>query len=367
MKFKSKNTSVFFSELILKVDNYIAAKGGNRFADKSIFIKGTILIASWLSCYLLLVFADLNVFISVLLLMGMGCSAVMIVFNIVHDASHKVLFKNQAYNRLAVYLGDLMGMNSYIWNIRHNVQHHTFTNIAGGDILLDNIPLIRVSPFQKKMLIHKYQVWYSPVLYLVYSIFWVFFLDFTFFARKEMGNHKNIRHSQSEWFKLFFFKTFYVAYMILVPVLVIKIPFAQVMAGFLIYHISAGILLSSVVLLGHCVEDVQYVAPDAEGIIQNSWMQHEWDTTADCATGSRLLHWVSGGLNTHLAHHLFPKICHCHYYDITKIIKEHCKENEVHYLHHNFSAAVVSHFKFLNIQAHAPDYTKPSLNNLSIT
>ena len=351
MKFKSKNTSDFFSELTCKIENYISEKGGNRFGNRNVFIKGVLLICLYISCYTAILLFHDQQFLSILLLMVMGFVAVMIVFNIVHDASHNVLFKNPDYNRIAVYFGDLMGMNSYIWNIRHNMQHHTFTNIVGGDILLDSVPLIRVSQYQKKYSFQKYQALYAPLLYAVYSIFWVFVLDLSFFLRKEMGNIKNIRHSRAEWLKLFFFKSFYLVYMILIPVLVINISLTQVIAGFFIYHGAAGLLLSSIVVLGHCVEEVQYVEPDANGLINNSWMQHEWDTTSDCATNSRLLHWISGGLNTHLAHHLYPKICHCHYYDITRIIKEHCKEKEVRYPHHNFIEAIISHFRFLKKQA----------------
>jgi linoleoyl-CoA desaturase len=351
MKFKSKNTSDFFSELTSKVEKYISEKGGNRFGNRSVFLKGIVLIGLYISCYTVLLLFHKNPFLSVVLLMTMGFTAVMIVFNIVHDASHNVLFKKAVYNRVAVYFGDLMGMNSYIWDIRHNIQHHTFTNVVGGDILLDSVPLIRISPYQKKYFFQKYQAIYAPLLYAVYSIFWVFVLDFTFFLKKEMGNIKNIRHSRAEWLKLFFFKTFYLAYMIVIPVWFFNISVAHVIAGFFIYHAAAGLLLSSVVVMGHCVEDVQYVEPDANGVINNSWMQHEWDTTSDCATNSRLLHWISGGLNTHLAHHLYPKICHCHYYDITRIIKEHCKEKEVRYPHHNFTDAIISHFRFLQKQA----------------
>jgi len=351
MKFKSKNTNDFFSELTRKVEDYISEKGGNRYGNRSVFIKGFLLICLYISCYIALLRFNDKTFLSIILLMMMGSVAVMIVFNIVHDASHKVLFKNAAYNRLAVYFGDLMGMNSYIWNIRHNIQHHTFTNIVGGDILLDSVPLIRISPYQKKYSFQKYQALYAPFLYAVYSIFWVFVLDLSFFMRKEMGNIKNIRHTRAEWLKLFFFKSFYLGYMIIIPVWLIHIPLTNVIAGFFIYHAAAGLLLSSIVVMGHCVEDVQYVEPDANGVINNSWMQHEWDTTSDCATNSRLLHWISGGLNTHLAHHLYPKICHCHYYDITRIIKEHCKEKDIRYPHHNFTDAIISHFRFLKKQA----------------
>lgn len=175
MKFKSKNDSDFFTELIKKVNAHIDAKGGNRFGNTNIYIKALFLVILYCSSYVVLLSRSLNTVLSVLLVALMGLTAVMIVFNVVHDASHNVLFKNKLHNRIAAYFGDLMGMNSYIWNIRHNIQHHTFTNVAGGDVLLDSIPFIRVSPQQKKYSMHKYQPWYVPVLYIFYSIFWVFF------------------------------------------------------------------------------------------------------------------------------------------------------------------------------------------------
>ena len=353
MKFKSKNDSDFFSTLIQKVDDYMEKKGGNRFADSSIYIKGAFLIALYISSYILLLSGTLNTILSVLFVMIMGLSGVMIVFNIVHDASHNVLFKNRSLNRTLAYFGDLMGMNSYIWNIRHNIQHHTFTNVAGGDVLLDSIPFIRVSPQQKKFAMHKYQVFYVPVMYMLYSIFWVCFIDINMFRQKQMGNYTNMKHSWQEWTKLIFFKSFYIFYMIAFPAWIVNIPLSTVLVGFLIYHIVAGLLLSTVVVLGHCVEGAEYTAPDENGIIQNSFMQHEWNATYDCSTNSRLLHWITGGLNTHLAHHLFPKLCHCHYLAVTKIIKEHCSEYNVKYQHYSFGDAIVSHLNFLRIQANA--------------
>ena len=353
MKFQNKNTDLFFDELNKKVAAHFTIKNIDRFANRGVLIKAVLLVLMYFGSYALLLSGKFNTTQSIILLVLMGITAVMIVFNIVHDASHKSLFKNQSLNKAVVYLGDLVGMNSYIWNIRHNMQHHSFTNIVGGDILLDNIPLLRVSPYQKKLWFHRFQSGYAPLLYAVYSIFWVFFLDLSFFLRKKMGNLKNIRHSRAEWLKLFSFKSVYIIYMIIIPWLILKIPAGTVLTGFLIYHVAAGLLLSMVVVLGHCVEGPQYVAPDENDIIQNSWMQHEWDTTSDCATDSRIMHWITGGLNTHIAHHLFPKICHCHYYEITKIIKKHCAGNNVHYPHHNFVNAIISHFKFLNRQANS--------------
>src|SRR5262245_28734368 len=195
MKFKSKNSSEFFTELIKKVDEYLDTSGGNRFGNINTYLKSLFLVALYCSCYFILLKGYLTTSLSILLVMIMVLTAVMIVFNIVHDASHNVLFKNSKLNRIAAYLGDLMCMNSYIWNIRHNIQHHTFTNVAGGDVLLDSIPFIRVSPQQKKFSIHKYQDKYVFFLYMLYSVFWVLFIDFNMFRQRTMGNYKNLKHA----------------------------------------------------------------------------------------------------------------------------------------------------------------------------
>ena len=358
MKFTSKNNSDFFTTLSQKVNLYLEKTGGNRFGSPLTHIKSFFLVTLYFSIYIVLLTCELNTWFSILLVAMMGLTAVMSVFNIVHDASHNVLFKNPKHNRLAAYLGDIMGMNSYIWDIRHNIQHHTFTNVVGGDVLLDNIPFIRVCPQQKKLAMHKYQTWYVVLLYMLYSIFWIFFIDLSMFRKKQMGNYKDLHHSKQEWMKLFLFKSFYIFYMLIIPVWFANISLPTVLIGFLIYHMAAGILLSTVVVLGHCVEGAAYTAPDDNGIIQNSWMQHEWDSTYDCNTNTRWLHWITGGLNTHIAHHLFPKFCYRHYYDITNIIKQHCMEYGINYPHYNLSKAIVSHFKFLNIQANAPDLSK---------
>ena len=355
MKFRSKNDKDFFTTLSKKVDSYLEATGGNRFGSSLTHAKSFFLVLFYFCIYFVLLTCELNTWFSILLVAGMGLTAVMSVFNIVHDASHNVLFKNPKHNRFAAYLGDIMGMNSYIWDIRHNIQHHTFTNVVGGDVLLDNIPFIRVCSQQKKLAMHKYQSWYVVLLYMLYSIFWIFFIDFNMFQKKQMGNYKDMHHSKQEWLKLFLFKSFYIFYMLIIPVWFANIPLATVLIGFFIYHVAAGILLSTVVVLGHCVEGATYTAPDDNGIIQNSWMQHEWDATYDCNTNTRWFHWITGGLNTHIAHHLFPKFCYRHYYDITKIIRQHCMEYGINYPHYNLSEAIVSHFKFLNIQANAPD------------
>jgi linoleoyl-CoA desaturase len=348
MKFSEKKPGPFFEALNEKVKTYFKNGRKSKYADVSIFIKGILVILLYISCYFLLVLGySGSIWLSVLLLILMGFSGVMIVFNLVHDASHGTLFRSRRVNKAVTLLGDFVGINTYIWDIRHNIQHHTYTNILGGDIIIDNIPLLRLSPCQKHYSFHRYQVYYAPFMYMLYTLYWMFYIDFNLFSKKNIGNIRNIRHSGMEWFKLFFFKGFYIFYAVIAPVWLFGLSLTTVLAGFFIMHIAAGILLSTVALLGHFVEGPVFPEPEEGGVIQNSWMQHEFEATIDFSTGSRMMNWVTGGLNTHIAHHLYPKICHCHYYELSKIIMKHCEAHGVRYPRHGFLEAVASHFRYL--------------------
>jgi len=55
-----------------------------------------------------------------------------------------------------------------------------------------------------------------------------------------------------------------------------------------------------------------------------------------------------GGLNFQIEHHLFPKISHIHYPQISKIIKEACIEYNITYVEYpRMYQAVISHVSFL--------------------
>ncbi len=276
----------------------------------------------------------------------LGLAGVMVVFNIVHDASHHAVFKGGKWNNYFRYLGDIMGINTYIFDIRHNKQHHLYTNILGGDLIIENIPLIRLSRHQPHKKFHRYQHYYTPVFYFLYSLYWIFIIDFRLFRKKEICNYKNIKHANSEWVKLYLFKAFYVFYIIILPWILTPLSIWQVLGLFLLMHAAGGLLLSIVAVLGHFVEGPSF--PSVEnGVIDNSWSEHELEATIDFAPKSRIINWITGGLNTHVAHHLFPRMCHVHYYTVTQIIERYCRENGYSYKKESLAGALLSHFKYL--------------------
>jgi linoleoyl-CoA desaturase len=110
-----------------------------------------------------------------------------------------------------------------------------------------------------------------------------------------------------------------------------------------------GFVLSIVFQLAHTVEHTHFPLPDtATGKMENDWAIHQVKTTANFATRNKLVSWLVGGLNFQIEHHLFPKISHIHYPEISRIIKQVCEEYGISYIEYpRVRYAVVSHIKFL--------------------
>jgi len=68
---------------------------------------------------------------SMYILSGLGMAG--IGMGVMHDAIHGSYSKNKNINTLLGYTFNLIGANSTVWKIQHNVLHHTYTNIDHAD------------------------------------------------------------------------------------------------------------------------------------------------------------------------------------------------------------------------------------------
>jgi len=346
MKFSKTNNNTFFVGLKPLIENYFSFNKISKKGNWKLAFKGGLLISVFILSYLN-IFKEHVTFLSLTFsYIIMGLSGVMIVFNLVHDASHNAISNVKWVNKTVCFIGDLVGINTHIWDIRHNIQHHTFTNILGGDLIIENVPLIRLSPQQPHKPFHRYQLLYAPFLYMFYSFYWMFIIDFKLFIKKDICNLHNIKHPAKEWVILITTKLFYITYMIVLPHLLTPLSLLSTIGLFFIMHMAAGLLLSFVAVMGHFVEGTSFPAPENE-IIDNSWSEHELEATIDFAPKSRFVNWITGGLNTHVAHHLFPSVCHVHYYNLTKLIEAYCAENHFEYKKDSLYGALKSHFRYL--------------------
>ena len=61
----------------------------------------------------------------------------------------------------------MLGGNAANWRIQHNVLHHSYTNIDEMDEDIAPGKILRMSPYQEKLPIHKYQ--YISYLRAIYQ------------------------------------------------------------------------------------------------------------------------------------------------------------------------------------------------------
>lgn len=126
----------------------------------------------------------------------LGITEVLLAFNVAHDVTHGSFSKNKIINKLLYYSAfNVNGTNAYLWGIRHKASHHIFLNVDGCDADIDDNPLIRLSPTKAHYWYHKYQAWYSILIYMVYTVHWVLFKDFLYLTKKELANLQSIKHS----------------------------------------------------------------------------------------------------------------------------------------------------------------------------
>jgi len=264
-----------------------------------------------------------------------------------HDGAHGSFSKYKWVNELASYSLDVLGGSSFMWNMKHNVIHHAYTNIDGIDDDIDIQPWMRMSTTQPKYGFHKYQHRYFWVLYAMLYVLWVFVLDFQKYFKQRVGSIPLKKMSFYDHFVFWAFKILYIFLFLALPIYLLG--FVPWLVGFLIIALLTGFLISIVFQLAHTVEHTHFPMPDEEtGKLDDEWAIHQLKTTANFAPRNKVISWLVGGLNFQIEHHLFPKISHIHYPAISKIIKQTCAEYDVPYIEYpKMRHAVASHVAFL--------------------
>jgi len=98
----------------------------------------------------------------------------------------------------------------------------------------------------------------------------------------------------------------------------------------------------------HFNEWAAFPEADQEGHIANDHIHHIFDTTLDYARGNPIATWFLGGLNLHIIHHMFPRICHVHYSPLSRIVKSTAEEFGLEYREaRTISGAFLDHLKWM--------------------
>jgi linoleoyl-CoA desaturase len=322
----------FFNTLKSRVNDYFERNNIKETGNFKLYAKTIILVTTLILSYVWLVFFTpesnlLSAFVCVV----MGVNVAAIGFNVMHDGAHGSYSSRKWVNTFMGFSLNILGGNVYIWSQKHNINHHSYTNVEGMDDDIDIKPFIRVHADQKRHWYHRFQHYYGLILYGTTYLFWVFMNDFNKYFSGKIAEHTKMRKMNTpEHFNFWISKILYVFFFIVFPFFFAGI--IQTLLGYFIMSFSAGIVISIVFQLAHIVEDAQFVTPNGDSMkIETEWAKHQINTTVNFATRSKSMSWLLGGLNFQVEHHLFPKISHVHYPEINKIVKQTCEEFNVMY------------------------------------
>lgn len=345
-KFINSNHSQFYQALKERVNDYFSQKRIAKTGNTRLYLKAIILVTIYLATLTHLLFFTPPTLWALLECVLLGAATASIGFNVMHDGAHGSFSKSELVNELAAFTANMLGASSIMWKNKHNIIHHTYTNIDGVDDDIEIRPMLRMCPTQERKWIHKFQHIYVWVLYAMLLLFWLFFKDYKKYFTKKIGVVPIKKMQLADHLKFWSAKIGYAAVMIAFPIY--KLGFTPWLVGYLIMAVSTGLILSTVFQLAHTVEGTSFPVPDDQQHIENEWAIHQLATTANFATKNKLISWYVGGLNFQVEHHLFPKISHIHYPEISKIIKDTCREFNIKYIEYaKMWQALASHTRHL--------------------
>jgi linoleoyl-CoA desaturase len=347
----------FFQSLKTSVDQYFEQRNIRKTGDWRLFSKTIILLASAFAIYFVLIFMKdaLPTWAAITLCALLGYNFACIGFGVMHDANHGSYCTIPWLNDLIGLSSNLLGANAFFWKQKHNIIHHTYTNVDGIDDDIAKSPIIRQCISQKWVPAHRVQHLYLPFIYSLSSIFWIFFMDFTKYFTRMIYTTDAWKLSLKNHVIFWVTKVWYISVYMVIPAMVWGVlPW---LAGFFILNAAMGLTLSFVFQLAHVVENTEFetVALDETKHIESAWAEHQLKTTSNFAMDNKVISWFVGGLNFQVEHHLFPKISHVHYPAISKIVMEKCKEFHIPYNKYDtMSEALASHFRTMKYLGQNP-------------
>ena len=245
-----------------------------------------------------------------------------------HEAAHGILTRSHRLNHLIkFFVFGLLGVDGELWRRRHVYAHHVQPNVAGFDPDLDGSVLLRFSPNAALRTYHRYQHFYAWFLYACAPIITIVAQDVVHLVSVLKSEKK-----REYWPLILTFmgtKILFALLWIIFPILYGGLSFPLTLLflcgslaplGFLFFPIAASHLF------------VGASFPEGkEGAGAERFFRHQLATSLDWSTSNPLFTFLYGGLNCHVAHHLFPGTSHLKYLELTKMIKKVCVESSMHY------------------------------------
>lgn len=350
----NNSNPLFYTSLKASVNRYFSSTEKRKTGNIQLYTKTIVLILSAMTLYGALLFLRMPWLPVTVCSLILGFILASIGFNVMHDANHGSYSSRKWVNEVMGLTLNALGGNNFIWKQKHNIVHHTYTNIDGVDDDIAKSPFIRLCSTQPWVPAHRVQHLYTPVLYALSSIIWILFQDFEKYFKRKIVDTPLSKMSSADHWVFWASKVLYLLFYIVIPILSMGWP--SWLLFFLSLHIGLGLTLSIVFQLAHVVEETEFDSTTGDAKqIENEWAVHQVRTTANFSPNRPILSWFVGGLNYQIEHHLFPRVSHVHYPAISKLVQKECADFDLPYNSlPSFRAAVISHFRFIRTLGRRP-------------
>jgi len=333
-------------QLTVEVNKYFTQNKINPFMNAMMMAKLLIMLLGLLSSYLAIYLFYPNFPLVLLAGFSYGLFTFFAAFNLAHDAGHHAVFKNKKHNRILLYILNLIGVSSYIFQHKHN-RHHYGPNISGSDADIDEFKIGRLVKGAKKRAVFRFQHIYLPMAYLFYYFAWVSYKDMLAFKAIRTPDGQRLEHPRKELYNLLLTKLFILGVHIVAPLLILGLNWQQLILLNVAIYLGPGLIMLLFVIPVHLNTKTQFPLPDSNGRLPYTWSEHQVLTTLDYSTNHPIINFFMGGFNHHVAHHLFPNICHCHYPSLTPLLKKIIDDHGVQYQCVSYYQLLPLHLNYL--------------------
>ena len=336
----------FYEELKNRVDQHFETTGLRRRDSPRMYLKSAVILLWFGVSYASLVFAARTRWEAAACAASLALAICGIGFNLQHDANHSSYSDRRTINHLVGITLDVLGASSYVWKWKHNIFHHTYTNVDGLDEDINIGFWARLSPTQSRRRAHGLQHYYIWFIYGFLLAKWQFVDDVKNVVQGRVADNRMPRPRRWALLELVAGKVTFLAWAFVVPLLFH--PWWAVLLCYGAISFVVAVMLATVFQMAHCSARATFPTLSETGDVPRSWAVHEVESTIDFARGSRILTWYLGGLNYQIEHHLFPKISHVHYPRLAPLVAAVCAEFGVRYtVYDRFLPAVSSHWHWL--------------------
>jgi fatty acid desaturase len=120
----------FHARVKQRVDQYFVDNRKLKTGDWRLFLKTSIIVVWFGLFYVLYVFFATSLLMSLLTVVALAQGFILIGFNMMHDGAHRSYSRQKTVNWCMGFTLDLIGGSHVRWRQKHNILHHTYTNIS---------------------------------------------------------------------------------------------------------------------------------------------------------------------------------------------------------------------------------------------